>query len=169
MNGTVIGSTSIGWIVKAEGELPPHSGNSSAKTSTADAEGKFILRNPPVADLVEFEKLSAELKALNQQRSQIAGEEAQAKNRADVLAREQKAYQRSGVRSRTVAAESKQVKAVENEAKRELKPIDQQIQDLKKRLAAYPNTDHYELDCFALETSQELNGARVYDYGLAWK
>jgi hypothetical protein len=170
LNGTVIGTNSVGWIIKTEGdELPPRSSNGSAKATSAEAEGKFILRNPPLADLVEFEKLSGELKALNQQRGQIAGEEAQAKNRADVLAREQNAYRRSGTRSRTVAAESRQVKAVEDEAKRELKPLDQQIQDLKKRLSAYPNNDHYVLDCFALETSQELNGVRVYDYGLAWK
>jgi len=106
---------------------------------------------------------------LNQQRGQLAAEESQAKNRADALAREQNSYRRSGMRSPTLASESRQVKAVEDEVKRELKPLDQQIQDLKKRLAAYPNTDHYVLDCFALDTSQELNGAPVYDHGLAWK
>lgn len=170
LTGNIIGTNSVGWIVKAEGDSTPALAKAgSTKTGPAEFEGKFILRNPPVADLVEFEKLSGQLKALNQERGQIAGEESQAKNRADAFAREQNVYRHSGMHSRTLAAESRQVKAVEDEAKRELKPLDRQIQDLKNRLAAYPNADHYALECFALETGQEVNGLRLFDHGLIWK
>jgi hypothetical protein len=49
-----------------------------------------------------------------------------------------------------------------------LKPLDQQIQELKKKLAAYANPEHYEVDCLALETLQQYSGMPLYDHGQAF-
>ena len=112
--------------------------------------------------------MSAQLKTLNAQHASLASQETSAKNRADALGREESANRRYGVHSREVAIEHKQATQVENQAKQELKPIDQQIQELKKKLAVYANPDHYEMDCFALETLQQYSGMPVYDHGQAF-
>lgn len=166
VTGTIVGTNAWDWVVEAQVEKTerPNRPDESAKRNN-EGRRKILLREPPQQDRAEFERLNAELKAMNAQHSALAGEEAQAKNRADALGREQQANRRNGVRSRTLAAEHRQATQVENQAKQQIKPLDQQIQELRKKLSAYPNPDHYEVDCFALETLKESGGLPLYDHG----
>lgn len=166
VTGTVVGTNAWGWVVEAQVEKSERP-NRPEESSQRNKEGrrKILLREPPQQDRAEFERLSTELKNLNAQHAALTGEEAQAKNRADALRREQQANRRNGVRSRTLAAENRQATQVESQAKQQIKPLDQQIQELKKKLSVYPNPDHYEVDCFALETLKESGGMPLYDHG----
>jgi hypothetical protein len=166
VTGTIVGTNAWGWVVEAQIEKTDRP-NRPGETEHAKGEGptKIILREPPLRERAKFEQLSAQLKALNAQHAALAGQEAGAKNRADTLSREERANRRDGGRSRELALQQKQATQVENLAKQDLKPLDQQIQDLKKKLTVYPNPDHYQVDCFALETLQEYSGMPLYDHG----
>jgi hypothetical protein len=58
------------------------------------------------------------------------------------------------------------VKLNEDQIKAQTKPLDDQIQALKVKLATYPDPSHYMVDCFALETAQKYGAMEVYDHGL---
>ena len=164
VTGTVVGTNAWGWVVEANVEHTTRSDDSDLGFSSG-GPGKVLLRNPPVQERAEFERLSAQLKELTRERSQIANQQTEAKSREDAINREQKADRRQGYRNRELAVEGRQVKQVEHQAQAQLSPIDKQIQDLKKKLSAYPSSDHYELDCFALDTGQQYSGMPVYDHG----
>ncbi len=166
VTGTVVATNAWGWVVEAQLEKTDHPNRQTEdKPATTTGPTRIVLREPPLQDRALFEQLSSQLKTLNAQHATLAGQEAQAKNRADALNREQHANHHS----RALAAEHRQVVQVENQAKQELKPVDQQIQDLKKKLAAYPNPDHYEVDCFALDTQRVYNGLPLYDHGQVYQ
>jgi hypothetical protein len=166
ITGKIVGTNGWDWVVEAQIEKTDRP-NRPEETEHRQAAGptRIVLREPPTQDRAEFEQLSAQLKTLNAQHAALAGQETDAKNRADALNREEKANRRYGVRSPELAAEHKQATQVENQAKQDLKPLAQQIQELKKKLAAYPNPDHFEVDCFALETLQQYSGMPLYDHG----
>ncbi len=170
VTGAIVGTNGLGWVVEAQVEKTDRPGR---RTETEHAKGdgphRVILKEPPLAERAEFERLSAQLKALNAQHSKLTSEEAQAKNRADALGREARANRRYGARSRTLAAEHNQAAEVEKEAKQELKPLDQQLQAVKKKLAAFPHPDRYEVDCFALELQQDYTGLPLYDHGQVYQ
>ena len=166
VTGAVVGTNAWGWVVEAQIEKTDHPARQTgANPANADGPARILLREPPMQDKAQFEQLSVQLKALNAQHAALTGEESQARNRADALSREQRAYPRS----RVIAAEHRQVVQVENQAREGLKPIDLQIQDLKKKLAAYPNPDHYEVDCFALDTQRAYSGLPLYDHGQVYQ
>jgi hypothetical protein len=50
-----------------------------------------------------------------------------------------------------------------------IKGFDQQISEINKKLAAYPSTDHYEIDALALDTGTDYNHVPVYDHGMVMK
>jgi len=170
VTGAIVGTNGLGWVVAAQVEKTDHPARRT-ETEPAKPNGahRVILKDPPLMERAEFERLSAQLKALNAQHAKLAGEEAQAKNRADALGREARANRRYGARSRTLSAEHNQAAQAEKEAKQELKPLDQQLQAVKKKLAAFPNPDHYEVDCFALELQQEYTGLPLYDHGQVYQ
>ena len=166
VTGQIVGTNVLGWVVEAQIEKTDRP-DRPEESEPAKSAGpvRIVLREPPEQERAEFERLSAQLKTLNAQHAALTSQEANAKNRADALGREESANRRYGVHSREVALEHKQATQVQNQAKEELKPVDQQLQDLKKKLAAYPNPDHYEVDCFALETLQQYSGMPLYDHG----
>ena len=166
ITGQIVATNGWDWVVEAQIEKTDRPNRpEEAEHRTEGGPTRIILREPPVQDRAEFEQLSTQLKTLTAQHASLAGQEADAKSRADALGREEKANKRYGVRSRDLAAEHRQATQVEHQAKQNLKPLDQQIQELKKKLAAYPNPDHYEVDCFALETLLQSSGMPLYEHG----
>jgi hypothetical protein len=162
VRGPIVGTNAGCWVVAA------HVERAHRDETSSDDSGKVLLKNPPLQERAEFEQLSAQLKSLEQSRGQVHAQEEQAKSQADALHKQETANRRLGYRSRALAAENRQAKQTENEAKAELKPLDQQIQNLKKKLAIYPTTDHYEVDCFALALALDQNhgGLYLYDHGV---
>ncbi len=167
VTGVVVATNAWGWLVQGQAEIAPHSdAEESSSAAAKNGQAKLLLRNPPVQERAEFDRLRAQLKQLESQRSQVANQQTEAKSRADALNKEQAGYRRAGYRSRVVTAEARQVRLVQNQSKAELKPLDQQIAELKRKLAPYPSVDHYEVDCFALDANQEYQGMRLLDHGV---
>lgn len=164
VTGAIVGTNAWGWVVEAQVERTDRH-EEEERNSASGSPSRILLSNPPLAERAEFEKLSAQLKELVHERGQLTGQETEAKGRADAISKEQSASNRKGYRSRQLAQESRQVKLVEGQAATQVKALDQRIQDLKKQLANYPNLDHYELDCFALDTGKQYNGMAIFDYG----
>jgi hypothetical protein len=158
LTGTVLATNSLGWQVEAKSDWSPPEDEHGADAQQKTPDSRIVLKNPPAAEKAQFEKLSAELAALNKKRSELAREQAKAKQEVEALAH-------SGGAPRARSFQVRQARAVENEAGRELKSIDAAIRGLKKKIAIYPNAEHFVLDCFALHTDQEFKGMRVYDHG----
>ena len=161
VQGSIAGTNGWSWVIEARVEGGLAKDKSQGKNNRALERAKILLKNPPIQDLNDFEKLSGQLKDLQQQRATLADEEAAAKNQENT-------NRHSGYRSRLVALENRQLQQTQNQLRDELKPIYKQIQNLKKQLALYPNSDHYEVDCFALDRGLESDGVRIYDYGSAF-
>ena len=170
ISGSVVGTNVAGWILEADVEKTARN-RLEDKDSAGSAAGRqrIILRNPPVDDLVEFEELSSKLSALNARRSSLAAEENDAKSREQAVAEQQRAVRRNSSRSRVLTLEDRQLKQEENQAKAQEKPLDEQIQELKSKLAGYPNRDNYILDCFALDLQSEYEHLPVFDHGQVMK
>jgi hypothetical protein len=165
VRGPIVGTNAGCWVIAAQVEPAHHDENSGEGSS--DHSGKVLLKNPPMQEMLEFEQLSTQLKTLEQSHGQLHAQEERARSQADALHKQQTANRRLGYRSsRVLNAEHRQATLTETEAKAELKPLDQQIQELKKKLAIYPSTDHYEVDCFALDLDQKYNGLYLYDHGV---
>jgi hypothetical protein len=154
LNGKVAGTNAYSWIIE---------GKADSATRLHSSEGqRFLLKNPPLQDRAQFETLRSRLKVLEAEQTRLKGEQMQAKNRAAAL----RAQHKNHHPSRAEAIEARQLHVVETRTASDLKAIDQNIAGVKKNLSAYPNGDHYVLDSFALETGQEQNGLRIYDYGV---
>ena len=170
VTGTVSGTNSWGWIVQGHADTKPGHGKSEGgDNSSSNKSQKVLLLHPPLQDLAGFEQLSAEFKTLNTNRALLAAQEGQLKTRQQAVSKEQEAAHRNHVRSPSLSQENKDLSALDSQAKARLKLLDQQIQALKNKLAAYPSSDHYVLDCFALDTGQKANGLPVYDHGTAFQ
>jgi len=154
ITGSITATNAMGWVVTAQVEDTGRPARSPAANTRGGAE-HIILRNPPLQDLVEFERLTAQLHALNHQHDEVEHVEHTAEN--------------AGQGHHHAHKQAAQAKAVETEAKAEIKPLDQQIQDLKHKLGEYPSAERYEVDCLALDVSQVYQGLPVYDHGTALK
>ena len=162
ITGTIVGTNAAGWIVEAQVE-DAHKEEGNPRAGTARDPLKIILRTPPVEDLVDFQTLSSKLAALNAQRASLASEESHDKEREQAVAAQQRGAR--GSRARFLSLEDGQLKQAENVAKAGQKPLDQQIQELKSKLAAYGRADRYSLDCFALDLQTDYEGMPVYEHG----
>jgi hypothetical protein len=172
ITGSVVGTNGGAWILEAQVEGAAAKADSETdKSVPSSGRGpmRVFLQNPPVEDLAEFEQLSGRLNSLSAQRANFAGEESDAKTREQAVAEQQRANRRNVLQSRVLAAEDKQLKQVESAAKAQETTLDQQIKELKSKLAIYPNTDHYEVDCFALDLQYDYNRLPVYDHGRVLK
>jgi hypothetical protein len=166
ITGSIVGTNAAGWIIEGqvEGRDPD---KDTAKASGAPAAGsiKIILRSPPVEDLADFERLSSELTSVNLQRSSLSAEESDAKSKDEAVSAQQRSFRRDSARSRLLALEDRRLKQTQDETKAEQKPLDQRSQELKSKLAVYPNPDYYIVDCFALDVQYEFDRLPVYDHG----
>ncbi len=170
INGSVVGTNALGWIVEGEVEKTARAKEKDKDPSGPVAQGhRVILRNPPLDDLVEFEELSSKLSDLSARRATLAAEEGEARSHERAVAEQQHAAGRHSSRSRVLAVEDRQLKQLENEAKAQEKPLDQQIQELKAKLAVYSNPNNYTLECFALDLQRDYEQLPVYDHGQVMK
>ena len=160
--GSITGTNAGGWVLEAEVE-GADKGEGSARAGSAHEPLKIILVNPPVEDLADFQSLNSKLAALNAQRAAFAARESNDKAREQAVAEQEHAAR--GSRAKVLAMEDRRLKQAENEAKAGQKPLDQQIKDLKSKLAVYGNTGHYRIDCFALDLQYDYQRLPVYDHG----
>jgi hypothetical protein len=167
ITGAIVGTNSWGWVVTArvEGE---GTGNSGAPAQSArTGERRVILENPPRNEQAEFFSLKTRLTALETQHQALDAQIAEAERQVKAIADQQKGSRQH--HSKRLAQESASWKQTENQAKEQLKPLDKQIGDVNTRLAAFPDREHYSLDCLALDTGQELGGVHLYDHGVVVK
>jgi hypothetical protein len=165
ITGLVMDSNPMGWIVEGKIDSARHSGGDA----TEGKQVKIFLRHPPLDDKAEFERLTAALQALNDEHARLMGAQAEAKQRGQTLAKEQKAARGNRGAARTLAQESRANQQAETELKNQLKSLDQQIQQTKTRLGGYPKGDHYTVDCLALECAGQYNSTPIYDHGMVWQ
>jgi hypothetical protein len=161
VRGPIVGTNAGCWVVQAQVEHARR--DEAAGETSSHVSDKLLLKNPPLRELAEFQQLTAQLKALEEARGQVHAQEQQAKSTAEALAKEQ------NINRRYRSAQTRRARLTENEAKAELKPLDQQIQDVKQKLAIYPSAGHYEVDCFALDIGQTYSGLSLYDHGQVFK
>jgi len=165
VTGSVIETTAWGWTLNAHVEKPAAKG----APAPTDQDIKVLLKNPPVRELVEFENLRAQLKALNDQHTKLSAQAAKAASQARELSGQEYTGQRSRQARHALGQESRASKQQATEAKEQLKPIDQAILEINTRLAAFPDHDKYIADCIALDTGQKVNELPVYEHGVALK
>jgi hypothetical protein len=85
------------------------------------------------------------------------------------VAGQERVNRRNSVEARLLAVEERQLKQTESTAQAEQKNLDQEIKELKAKLAIYPNTDHYAVDCFALDLQYDYGRLAVFDHGRVLK
>lgn len=168
ITGSIVGTNAGAWIVEAkvDGAKPETDNNAS---SSARDPVKILLLNPPAEDLVEFEQLTSRLNELTIHRASLAGEESQARMHEQAVAGQQRVIRRNSAELRLLAAEEKQLKQVESTDQTEQRNLDEQIKEIKAKLAVYSKIDHYEVDCFALELRYDYGRLAVYDHGRVLK
>src|SRR5262249_31996065 len=143
-------TNSWGWVVNARVE-----GDGTGKTGSSKAgERKIILENPPRGEQAEFLALKTRLAALEAQHQALDSQVAEAQRQVKAIADQQKGSRRH--HSRRLAQESASWKQTETQAKEQLKPLDKQIGEVNGKLSAFPDREHYSVDCLALDTSQEV-------------
>jgi hypothetical protein len=159
VSGDAIATNSLGWVIKgaAEGR-----GKNDENTKESNAN-TFVLKNPPLAERGEFERLLAEQKTLTEERARALGLDAQAKSREDTLA------QQKHVNRRYRINETTQLRNARKETKASVQEVDAKLQELKKKLAAFPNAEHFVVDDFALRTGEKFGAYPVYDRGIPIK
>jgi hypothetical protein len=170
IRGSVVGTNAGGWIVEGHAEGSSGNQDSTRRNGAGVTEtSKLLLQNPPIEDLAEFANLSGELNGLVEQKARLTEQETQTHQREQsVNSQEHAARHRSG-EARVLAAEDKQLRRAETNFKADQQTLDQRIKELKARLAALVNADHYQVDCFALDLQYDYGQLPVYDHGLISK
>jgi hypothetical protein len=154
VRGTITSKSASGWVVSGNAERSTaRAGDSDGQASAPAAAHQFLLKNPPIQDEAEFERLHQELTQANADRGRLANEESNAKSAAH------------HARGRAAT----QVHRAEHADEVAVKSLDQKISDLKKKLAVYGSSDHYEVDVIALDTGTESNHLPVFDRGMVFK
>lgn len=166
VSGSIVGTNAVGWILEAEVEK---TARSPQEERSSPGPHQIILKTPPVDDLIQFEELSSKLNALTAQRARLASAEKDAHSREQAVTGQQQATPRSGSRSRVLALEQRQLKKTESDVKAQERPLDQQIEELKAKLAGYPSRDRYQIDCFALDLQRDYEQLSIYEYGQVMK
>lgn len=172
ITGSVVGTNPGAWIIEGKVDESKSTRGGSEDRSAASSvseQARFLLLNPPVDQLLEFQRLTDRLVQLNRRRADLVSQAAEAHSRHEAVSGQERAARRNRAHARVLAVEDKQLKNLENQAKTDQKSVEQEIKDLQARLAAYPKVNQYVLDCFALDRHSELQQMPVYDYGLSWK
>ncbi len=168
LTGSVVGTNSSGWIIEGQAKPAPQRSDADAdNASTPRGPHQFLLLHPPLQDVAEFQRLSAQLKSLTDSRAQVAAQAAAVKTREQAVESEQRADRRNRALSGALGQEHRDLNALDHQHQAALKLLDHQIQPLKQELALYPSSAHYVLDCFALDTGQAVNGVPIYEHGSA--
>jgi hypothetical protein len=167
--GVVVGTNSGAWLIERWPDESAADRKSRAAESPPAASGagkdRVFLIHPPIDDAADFQRLLIRLAQLNHTRSALVSEKVQAHDRDKAVTRLERASHRNRAQARVLAAEDKQLKSVETQADLQQKAVDEELREIKAKLAGYPKPDEYVLDCFALELHSESQGIPVYDYG----
>lgn len=157
LTGSVIATNAYGW--ELDGQTDSVTDSASHHKSQSQLAGyHLLLRDPPASDKALFERLSAELATLKSERTNVVAKQQQAKQAVNVASH-------SSGSARVRSARSAQARSAEAYVTRDLHTVDTAIANVKKQLAAFPDPQHYVVDCFALETGQRAATLPVYDYG----
>jgi hypothetical protein len=163
INGKVIGTNGFGWIVEGQVEGSAKGSDESEKTKSS-ADGKLVLKNPPITEMAEFAQSHAQLRSLTDKVKQLskqvetASEKVKQLNALDQTARKRRA------RSRAVEQDLRNWRATEKNDREQLQSENKQLDELKKKFPG-PVDATYQLDCFALETGEKNGAMAVYDHG----
>jgi len=164
VTGSIVSTNTWSWVIEARIENSSNHGKNQPPAT--QQSNRIILKNPPVGEWAEFQNLTARQLWLNSQRQILSSRTNEAAERAQILSAQQKADRHEHVHPPpALAVEYKKWKQIQKEAEQRLKQIDQQIKDLKPRLAAYPDAESYVIDCFALKGGETFKDLPVYDYG----
>jgi hypothetical protein len=158
VSGNVTGTNAWGWVISGQAEKSKEAGESAAES--AGGSHQFVLKNPPVSDMAEFERLHAEMTALNAERNRINTLAKDAKTEASLVSK-------THARHRGRAASA--LRRVEQADENDIKTLDQKIDDLKKKMGAISTGERYQLNGFALDTGTTYQRLPVYDYGMVLK
>jgi len=168
LTGQIVGTNSGAWVVEAElleGSIHGDSASADSAVGAPTHSRRVLLRNPPVEDWAQFERLRSRYVELNKKRASLADEETDAKARDQAIAEQRHAAGRKTALARVLSAEDKQLKQIENHAKIQEQPLDEELKQLKSKLASYPKIGEYVVDCFALDLRYESGSMAVYDNG----
>jgi len=166
ITGSIVATNAWGWTVSATlEESPADKGGKRRESSAATRHEKIVLKNPPLQDLAEFEKLKAQLKALHAEHDRQSAEAEQAAKRSREIDTRQDANRRRRWHVRGLAEESRRWDQAENAAKARVKTLDKQIKEVDSKLANYSDRSKYSIDCFALKANQKYLDLPVYDHG----
>jgi len=164
VTGNIVGTNTYGWIVDASVEASHRPGQDET-AGGGGGQKRIVLSHPPLQDRAAFEGTAAQLKSLEDQRTQANALETQANN-----------YIHPGggnaVRPHFAlkTLDLREAKAVQQQAAAQVRELDKQIKDLKASMAAsWANAQHYEVDCFALDTGRDQNRLPLYEHGAAWQ
>ncbi len=169
LTGPVVGTNSAGWIVQARLERTARNMEASSAAESGSGQTRVLLKHPPLQDRAVFDRLSRQLDGLNTQRSALAAVESDAKTRRKAVADAETFNRAYGIRAWGLMVERRQLDQNQAQVSAQVKVLDQQIQALKRLLSAWPDTDHYVVDCFALDVGEGKDGLPVFDYGLVVK
>jgi hypothetical protein len=156
--GSVVATNSYGWVLQAEIPERPQTGNSGGFS------GKIVLKNPPYQDMAAFEKLSAQYKTLAGQKAEMAAAESRAKSNADSIRQQRQA---TGGHARGAGQAQRAAQRTGANLKAQIKNVDTQMEEVRKKLETWPNAEHYVVDCMALDLGQLYRGDPVFDHGVA--
>lgn len=165
VTGKIVATNRYGWVVDARLETSKHEEQAEGSpTAKAGGNTRIILMHPPLQDRTAFEQLAAQLRTLEAQRTQATNREAQLHHSLHSNSNNMRTFASKGA-----AWERHDLDAAAKQAAAARKQLDKQIQEVRLRLAAWPSPDHYEVDCFALDTNTGLNRVPLYDHGTSWQ
>ncbi len=160
ITGAVVATNGWGWTIEGRLDHPPARGHGSAQErASAGGQVKLALQHPPVSELAEFSELTAQSKALNDQSRALS-------NEVSAAARRLREIGTNNQRSRLLAPQVRQLRLVESQGRAQLANLRPLLADCRAKLAAFPDSTKYILDCLALDMGQEVNGLPLYDYGV---
>lgn len=159
VTGSIHGTNSLGWVIAGKPERSTaRAGQDGASGANQVESHQFVLKDPPVRELADFEGLQSQLKEANAENAKLQQDAAAAKTR--------EAQVRKNTRGRLRASVTSQLQSIEKADSNLMKNLDRTISQLKQKLAMYPNPEHYEVNAIALDTGTEYNQLRIYDRGM---
>jgi hypothetical protein len=165
ITGTVVATNSFGWVVDATVDAARNTRPGQTNSPPAAQPMRLLLKNPPVRDFAEFERLRTQLTAVESEREALAAQAGETEAQQRDIAQRQTTLDQQGKMYRQMTGERQVLARQENQVGDQMKSLDQQRQEIRERLADYPNQDRYVLDCMALSTGQAVSGFLLFDHG----
>lgn len=165
LNGHVVNASMWTWTVEATITKAPPVSN----TNPTPAIVKVILKNPPKQQMDNFNYLVARRGELENRQQQLNAEVMEASNQVTAA---MNSYKQSMGWKMDAAFAADRFYAAEQDqtqVKDELKRVENELQSVHTKLAAFPDQERYEFDIFALSTGQLQQGMPVFDMGVPLK